>query len=139
LQKTTSFAAEASTSEALLNFSHAQPDDENIPRYWATLVPSKTTGASFGRATLIASRKPYVPNHTLLLGWRARQDSSISKFRFAAVSTTTRDRNEASGNRMQNYTTLLRRDGPYAPMDDIARRTGALLSDLDMLMRQYQA
>ncbi len=122
-----------------MNFSPIQPDDVNIPRYRATLVPKNTTDNSFGWASLIASPEPYMPNRVLLLGWLARQDSLTSRFGSATESTTTEDENEASANRMQHYTILLRRYGPYAPGDDIGRRTGALQSDLDMLMRRFQA
>jgi hypothetical protein len=44
---------------------------------------------------------------------------------------------ERFGERMQHYTALLRQDGPYAPKDNRAKRTGALLSDLDSFMTEF--
>ena len=46
---------------------------------------------------------------------------------------------ETYQDRMHRYTALLRLYGPYAPKDDIARRTRALLSDLDRLMMAFQS
>jgi hypothetical protein len=78
----------------------------------------------------------------LLLGWRARQKSVPHEPRSILESATPQDESEkekeAYADRMHRYTVLLRRNGPYAPKDDIARRTGTLLSDLDRLMMAFQ-
>jgi hypothetical protein len=138
-QQTTSSVTWPYVSEVLLNFTSAQLDDLNVPRFCVTVVPGDTTDTSSGRATLIVSRTPCSPNRALLLGWLARQDSVTHGSRSATGSTITGGGSEASRNRIQHYTTLLRRDGPYAPNDNIALRTGVLLSDLDILVRQFQA
>lgn len=78
----------------------------------------------------------------LLLGWLARQKSVPHGSRFTLESATgqggSEKEKETYGDRMLRYTALLRQNGPYAPKDDIARRTGALLSDLDRLMMTFQ-
>jgi hypothetical protein len=80
----------------------------------------------------------------LLLGWLARQDPVPrrveSVFRATAGQSRTEGERESErfGERMQHYAALRPQDGPYAPEDNRARRTGALLSDLDSFMTEFQ-
>jgi hypothetical protein len=126
-----------------LKLSRVRSEDAKIPRYRATLVPRESLSLSNHRATPIASVKPYQPNRMLLLGWLARQKSvpyeSRSILESAAGQGGSEKEKEAYWDRMHRYTALLRQNGPYAPKDDIARRTEALLSDLDRLMMAFQS
>jgi hypothetical protein len=141
-QKTRFPEIEGSDVEVLLKFSRVRCEDAKIPRYRATLTPRESLGLSNHRATPITSVKPYQPNRMLLLGWLARQKSvpheSRSILEFATGRGGSEKEKETYQDRMHRYTALLRLHGPYAPKDDMARRTGALLSDLDRLMMAFQ-